>query len=99
VKADIADYGVLGVLGLWMTADGGDPDPDSIKQLDAWTGDAYVATESSDASRVCFTDDVTFASTAGRDKAFAYLKPWLTSTGTTAADTSPTSMRLHRCEG
>ena len=82
-----------------MTADGGDPNPDDIDQLAGWTGDTYVATENSDTSQVCFTDDVTFATLAGRDKAYAYLTPWLKKSGTTAADTSPTSMRLHRCEG
>jgi hypothetical protein len=98
-KSDTADFGVLGVLGLWMTADGGDPNPDDIRQLDGWTGDTYVSTESSDNSKVCFTDDVTFVDTAARNKVTAYLKGWLTTSGTTAVDTGPASMRLHRCQG
>ncbi len=98
-KADTADYGVLGVLGLWMTARGGDPNPDDIHHLDGWTGDAYVSTENRDTSQVCFTDDVTLVDTAARDKVTAYLRAWLTKSGTTAVDTGPASMRLHRCQG
>jgi hypothetical protein len=98
-NSDTADIGTLGVLGLWMTARNGDPSPDDIHQLDGWTGDTYVATENKDTLQACFTDDVTFQSTAAREKVFAYLKPWLTKSGTTAVDTTPTSMRLHGCSG
>jgi hypothetical protein len=98
-NSDTADYGMLGVVGLWMTAEGGAPDPDDIGRLDGWTGDAYVATENRDTQQVCFTDDVTFASVAARDKAVAFLQPWITKSGTKADDTSPTSIRLHRCHG
>jgi hypothetical protein len=96
-KDDVADYGVLGVEGLWVTVQGDSPDARTASALDGWTGDAYVATENADADTWCFVDDVTFATATARDKAATFLAPWLTSSGTVLTPQTPTSFRLHRC--
>jgi hypothetical protein len=99
--ADTADIGVLGVGGLWLAVEGAQEHPSlkAIHALDGWTGDSYVATENADATRWCFVDDVTFTDAASREKAFAFLKPWLVHTQTRATDTGTSGMHLTGCTG
>jgi hypothetical protein len=100
-RHDTADIGVLGVGGLWLAVEGtrGEPTLSTIHALDGWTGDSYLATENADATRWCFVDDVAFIDAAARERAFAFLKPWLVHSQTRATDTGSSGMRLAGCVG
>jgi hypothetical protein len=95
--AHVRDVGVLGVLGLWAAVDADRPRLSDLRALDGWRGDRYVATENDDGDRWCFVDTAQFADAASRDRAVAFLRPWVQRTGVQIASPSPTKVTLSHC--
>lgn len=97
-SGQVADRGVLGQLGLWLTVDGEHPKLSDAKALDGWDGDAYVST-SSQGSGACLVDQVHFTDAAARTKALAFLQPWITAQHVYAQTDSVSDVRLSTCSG
>ena len=94
----LAYRGVLGVLGLWLTVDSAHPDIKAASALDGWAGDAYVSTSGSGGT-ACFVDLAHFTGTGARDRAVAFLRPWLTGENVHAVLVGTTYLRLDACQG
>jgi hypothetical protein len=95
---DLADRGVLGVAGFWMTVDGADPHVAQATALEGWAGDAYVSTSRDDGSS-CIVDDATFIDSAARDQAEEFLAPWVKAEKIQIQDVGTTGFHFEHCHG
>ncbi len=95
-RDEVADYGVLGELGFWLTISGTTDDPSTAVALSGWAGDAYVATDNG-SKRWCITDDAEFTDTAARDRARAFLQPWADRQSVSLVDKGAAGLHLHTC--
>lgn len=96
-RGDVADIGVLGVEGLWLTVDSSRPRMSDFAELSGWRGDAYVATENKAGDTWCFVDEVLFQTPSDVDRATAFLKPWTDRARVTVERRSPTHVLLSGC--
>ncbi|MGZ4786778.1 MAG: hypothetical protein ACXV5S_13995, partial [Acidimicrobiales bacterium] len=96
-RGTVADRGVLGQLGLWLTVDGEDPKLSDTVALDGWDGDAYVTTKGG--SEACFVDEVRFTGAPARARALAFLEPWVTGKHVHVREEGSSNLRLSACSG